>query len=100
MRIIANSTLTKFARRHPETRASLNAWLTIARDAQWTSMSDVQDAFPKSKVLNGERARFEVAGGNYRLVVAIKFRSRLCFIKFIGTHAEYDRIDALTVAQY
>jgi mRNA interferase HigB len=63
-------------------------------------MDEVQRAAPKSKVLNRERVRFEVAGGNYRLVVAFDFRRQVAFIKFIGTHAEYDRIDALTVSQY
>jgi mRNA interferase HigB len=63
-------------------------------------MDEVQRAAPKSKVLNRERARFEVAGGNYRLVVAFDFRRQVAFVKFIGTHAEYDRIDALTVSQY
>ena len=61
-------------------------------------MADVQAAFPKAKALNGERARFEVAGGNYRLIVAFNFRAGIAFIKFLGTHAEYDRIDALTVS--
>ena len=63
-------------------------------------MDDVQRAAPKSKVLNRERVRFEVAGGNYRLVVAFDFRRQAAFVKFIGTHAEYDRIDALTVSNY
>lgn len=63
-------------------------------------MDEVQSAAPKSKVLNRERVRFEVAGGNYRLVVAFDFRRQVAFVKFIGTHAEYDRIDALAVSQY
>jgi mRNA interferase HigB len=63
-------------------------------------MEEVQRAAPKSKVLNRERVRFEVAGGNYRLVIAFDFRRQVAFVKFIGTHAEYDRIDALTVSQY
>jgi mRNA interferase HigB len=69
-------------------------------EAHWTSMDDVQAAAPKAKVLNRERARFEVAGGNYRLVVAFDFRRQIAFVKFIGTHAQYDDIDALTVSQY
>ena len=55
---------------------------------------------PKAKVLNRERVRFEVAGGNYRLVAAFDFRRQIAFAKFIGTHAEYDRIDALKVSQF
>jgi mRNA interferase HigB len=60
----------------------------------------VQRAAPKCKALNGERVRFEVAGGNYRLVVAFDFRRQAAFTKFIGAHAEYDRVDALTVSLF
>lgn len=58
-------------------------------------MDDVRIAAPNAKILNGERARFEVAGGNFRLIVAFDFGRRIAFIKFVGTHAEYDRIDCL-----
>jgi mRNA interferase HigB len=61
---------------------------------------DVRLAAPNAKILNGERARFEVAGGNFRLIVAFDFTRGIVFIKFIGTHAEYDRIDALTVSLF
>jgi mRNA interferase HigB len=63
-------------------------------------MDDVLAAAPKAKALNRERARFEVAGGNYRLVAAFDFRRQIAFVKFVGTHAQYDDIDALTVAQF
>jgi mRNA interferase HigB len=63
-------------------------------------MDDVRSAAPNAKNLNGERARFEIAGGNFRLIVAFDFERSLAFIKFIGTHAEYDRIDALTVSLF
>lgn len=53
-----------------------------------------------SRVLNRDRVRFEVAGGNYRLIAAFDFRRQITFVKFVGTHAEYDRIDALTVSQF
>lgn len=66
----------------------------------WTSTDDVRKAAPKAKVLNRERVRFEAAGGNYRLVVAFDFRRQIAFVKFIGTHAEYGTIDALTVSRY
>ena len=61
-------------------------------------MDDVRLAAPNAKILNGERARFEIAGGNFRMIIAFDFRRRIVFIKFVGTHAEYDRIDALTVS--
>jgi mRNA interferase HigB len=75
-------------------------WYTLVKAAHWTSTDDVQRAAPKSKVLNRERVRFEVAGGNYRLVAAFDFRRQVAFVKFVGTHAEYDRIDALTISQF
>ena len=61
-------------------------------------MDDVRLAAPNARILNGERARFEIAGGNVQMVVAFDFGRRIALIKFVGTHAEYDRIDALTVA--
>ena len=63
-------------------------------------MDDVRLAAPNAKNLNGERARFEIAGGNFRMIVAFDFTRSIAFVKFIGTHAEYDRVDALTVSQF
>jgi mRNA interferase HigB len=59
---------------HPETRVSLERWHAVLRTAEWKSGLEVQKAAPKAKVLNGERVRFEVAGGNYRLIIAFDFR--------------------------
>ena len=92
--------LSSFWGKHPEAKVSLERWHTLVRAAQWTSTDEVQKAAPKAKVLNRERVRFEVAGGNYRLVAAFDFRRQIAFVKFIGTHAEYDRIDALKVSQF
>jgi len=100
MRVIARSVLVAFSEKHPETKVSLERWYRVAKSATWTSTDDVQKAAPKAKVLNRERVRFEVAGGNYRLVVAFDFRRQIAFVKFIGTHADYDRIDPLTVSQF
>ena len=93
MRVIARNVLVAFWGKHPETQASLERWYKLTKAARWT-------AAPKAKVLNRERERFEVAGGNYRLVVAFDFRRQIAFVKFMGTHAQYDNIDALTVSQY
>ncbi len=91
MRVLARSTLAGFWSRHPEARVPLERWNTIVRSAEWTSMDDVRRTVPKAKVLNGERAGFEVAGGDFRLIAAFDFRRRVAFGKFVGTHAEYDR---------
>jgi mRNA interferase HigB len=100
MRVIARNRLVEFGDKHADARVSLERWYKLMRAARWTSTADVQKAAPKAKVLNRERVRFEVAGGNYRLVAAFDFRRQVAFVKFVGTHAEYDRIDALTVSQF
>ena len=100
MRIIARHTLTAFALRHPETRASLEHWYRVAKAAEWSSAQDVVATFSNASTLNAERVRFKVAGNDYRMIVAFDFQRGVAFIKFIGTHAEYDRIDALNVAIY
>jgi mRNA interferase HigB len=97
MRIIARNKLVAFWARHPETEASLKHWHEVTLAAAWQSPLEVVTDFSKAKSLNGERVRFEVAGGDYRMVVAFDWKRSIAFIKFIGTHAEYDKIDALAV---
>lgn len=100
MRIIKRSTLVTFREAHPETTPSLKRWQQIFKNAEFGSMDDVSRAMPKAKILNADRARFEVAGGNYRMVVAFDFVHQVAWIKFLGTHGEYDVIDALTVSMF
>lgn len=100
MRIISRQTLVSFVSVHSETKPSIERWFSIAKAASWGTTSEVQAVFPKAKVLNANRVRFEVAGGNYRMVVAFDFTRQVAFIKFVGTHAEYDRIDALTISMF
>jgi len=100
MRIIARNKLIAFWSKHPTTEASLRHWHEVAGAAGWQSSLDVVADFSKAKSLNGERVRFEVAGGDYRMVVAFDCKRLIAFIKFVGTHAEYDKIDALTVSLF
>jgi mRNA interferase HigB len=98
VRVIARHTLTQFAEAHADARAPLVHWYTVAKAATWANPAEVQAAFSKAKVLNGERVRFDISGGDYRLVVAFDFGRQIAFVKFLGTHAQYDRIDALSVS--
>jgi len=100
MRIIARNKLIVFWTKHPTAEASLRHWYEVAEAAAWQSPLKVVGAFSKAKSLNGERVRFEVAGGDYRMVVAFDWKRSIAFIKFIGTHAEYDKINALTVSLF
>jgi mRNA interferase HigB len=100
MRLIARNVLLAYAERHPETAVPLDRWYRVVKSANWRSMDEVRQAAPKARILNRNRARFEIAGGNYRLIVAFDFRRQIAFIKFVGTHAEYDSVDALTVSMF
>jgi len=100
MRVIARNVLIDFSERHPDAKIALDRWYRFVKVAQWRSTGEIQEAAPKAKVLNRDRVRFEVAGGSYRLVAAFDFRRQIAFVKFIATHAEYDRVDALTVSQF
>lgn len=100
MRVVARNTLVEFAGGHPRSGSALDHWYRLAKAANWSTTVDVASDFSKAKVLNGERVRFEIAGGNFRLIVAFDFGRQIAFVKFVGTHAEYDRIDAFTVSAY
>ncbi len=97
VRIIKQATLRTFWQMHPETREPLRAWYDMVSCTTWRSMQDVLAVFPRAVPLNAERVRFPIHGGDYRLIVAIHFPSKIVWIKFMGTHADYDRIDALTI---
>jgi mRNA interferase HigB len=100
MRIIARNTLIAFAARNPKAAASIERWHQIARHASWRTPEEVRATFSGAKVLNGERVRFELHGGDFRMIVSFDFRRQVAFVKFLGTHAEYDKVDALTVGLF
>jgi mRNA interferase HigB len=100
MRIIAQNTLVEFWEKHPEARTSLIHWHQVTKAARWQQTQDVLASFSKAKVLNAERMRFEIGGGDFRLIVAFDFRRQIAFVKSLGTHAEYDRIDARKVSLF
>lgn len=100
MNVIARSNLESFWLRHPETEQPLRAWLTAAKTQNWTSMNAVLGTFSKASPITAERSVFDICGGDYRLIVAFKFSARVAFIKFIGTHARYDRVSAATISEF
>jgi len=100
MRVIAQNTLVEYWEKHPGAKTSLVHWYQVAKAARWEQTQDVLVSFSKAKVLNAERVRFEIGGGDYRLIVAFDFRRQIAFVKFLGTHAEYDRVDALKVSLF
>ena len=100
MQIIARKHLIQFWEKHPGARIPLMRWEQTVKAAKWTTTAEIQASFPKAKVLNSERVRFEVHHNDYRLIAAFDLPRQVAFIKFIGSHADYDRIDALTVSLF
>ena len=100
MRVIARKVLVDFWKQHAETEQPLKAWFDRTQKANWQSSQEVLGAFGTAKVINAERIRFKIHGNDYRLIVAYRFDVQIAWIKFIGTHAEYDRIDAKTVSKF
>lgn len=99
MHVLKRSTVMAYSQAHASTRAALMVWLKKAEDAKWSQSNDVLNDIKSAKILNSERVRFEI-GSNHRLIAAIHYPSKALYIKFIGTHAEYDRVDALNVDLY
>jgi len=97
MRIIALSTLKAFWETNPQfinARDPALAWFHQVRQADWGTPADLKADFGTASILKDGRAVFNLAGNKYRLVVWINYPFRVVYIRFIGTHAEYDRIDA------
>lgn len=99
MRIIAVSTLREFWRRPGRSDAEqpLRAWVSVVKAADCSKPTDVRHVFRSADIVANDRVVFNIGGNKYRLVAAMHYRGRRIFVRFIGTHAEYDKIDAATV---
>lgn len=97
MQVIAVSTLRAFWERHPDAEQPLKAWYEEATLASWTQPADIKAQYRSASVLKNRRMVFNIKGNDYRLIVAIAYKLQIVYVKFIGTHEEYDAIDAETV---
>jgi mRNA interferase HigB len=103
MRIIARRTLREFVRSRTGHRdqsalkAALDAWFDEVRKARWTSTADVKERYATASVVSAERIVFNVKGNDYRLVVSVDFEKGIVWIKWLGSHQDYDRIDVKEV---
>ena len=101
MRVFNSKTLLEFGKTHANADRAVRELNKTLRDAQWIArMQDIVNAYPSATVLNAERVVFRVKGNDYRAIVAFDFGRHAAFVKFVGTHAEYDRVDALTIDLY
>ena len=97
MRVFSKRTLREFWERHADAERPLRSWYQDADDANWDTSAAVRAQFASASIIAGNRVVFNIKGNDYRLVVSINYRRRAVYIRFIGTHAEYDRIDAAEV---
>jgi mRNA interferase HigB len=97
MRLITKKTIVSFYTTHSTSKASLQAFYKEVEAADWQKPSDIIKDYPSADVITGKRFVFNIKGNAYRLIADIEFKKKLVFIVWIGTHAEYDKIDVKTV---
>ena len=97
MRIISKRTLRTYWKRAPGAEQPLRSWYAIAAKADWSSPAAVKAVYGNASIVADDRVVFNIGGNRFRLIVRIDYGRRIGFVRFVGTHAEYDRIDASSV---
>lgn len=102
MRVIAKSTLVKFWNRkgYSDSEGALQSWYDEASKANWKSPQDIKDQYRSASICANNRVVFNIAGNKYRLVVEMQYRAGIAWVKFVGTHVEYDKINVENVNEY
>ena len=94
MRVIVKKTLKDFWNKHPDCEQQLKSWYNEAEEAAWKTPSDIKREYPSASILEDNRVVFNIKGNHYRLIVRINYYYQMTWIRFIGTHAQYDKINA------
>ena len=97
MRVVSRKPLREFAAKHPPAKGPLYAWYAEVCQADWSGFANVKAAYGSADVVGGNRVIFNIGGNKYRLIVKVAYRCRTVYVRFVGTHAEYDKIDAKTI---
>ena len=96
-RIIAKRTLREFWDKYPDAEQSLKTWYETAKSSSWRSPKDIKNAYAAASILKNNRVVFNIKGNTYRLIVKFNFERQWAFIRFVGTHKEYDNINATEI---
>jgi len=96
-RIIAKKTLREFWEKHADSEQYLKTWYETAKSTNWKSPNEIKETYIQASILKDNRVVFNIKGNSYRLIVKFNYVRQWAFIRFIGTHAEYDKIDADTI---
>lgn len=97
MRIISVSTLKEYWEKHPDSKQPLSEWYVKVERAKWESFTDMKKDFNSVDYVGNQHYVFNIKGNNYRLIVAVKFTPKLVYIRFVGTHEEYIKIDVKSI---
>jgi len=98
VRIIAISTLKNYWIKHKSAEQSLKSWIQEAENSIWKNSAELKAKYSNASIINSKRAVFNIKGNEYRLIVDIEYRLKIIFIVWIGTHSQYDKIDAKTIS--
>ncbi len=94
MRVIAKKILREFWEKHSDCEQQLKSWFKEASKAEWSNPNEIKAEYPSASILEDNRICFNIKGNHYRLIVKINYDYQMVWIRFIGTHSEYDKIDA------
>lgn len=99
MRVVSHRRLVEFyeAEGHGDSKTALERWYNVAEKADWRNLSDIKVDFPSTDYVGNQHYVFNIKGNKYRLVVVVKFTISHLFVRFVGTHSEYNKIDASTI---
>ena len=89
--------LDAFKKKHANSKKSIDVWVNLVRTAKWHKSLDILQDFPTAKIVASNRARFKITGNTYRLIIEVEYIDQYVDIRFIGTHEEYDKINAKTI---
>jgi mRNA interferase HigB len=97
LRIFSKNTLREFWEKHANAEQALKVWHKELVDAKWQNFNELKNDYPSASIVNNNRVVFNIKGNNFRIIVKINFDIQVVWIRFIGTHAEYDTIDAKNI---
>lgn len=97
LRVIAKKILREFWQKHPDSEQQLKTWFQEASKAEWKTPRDIKRDYPTASFLADNRVVFNIKGNHYRLIVRLNYDYQMAWIRFVGTHAEYDKIDATKI---
>ena len=97
MRVISRKTLRLFWEKHNDSEQQLISWYRETEKSKWKNHNELRKEYPSASILENNRIVFNIKGNRYRLIVKINYQYQIIWIRFIGTHAEYDKIDATTI---